>query len=150
MAVKKVAKPEEVGHPGIGSPEKEYDQALQYIRFFLEYRTKVFGFCVTVNGASLALTINQHEGRDIWLWGFSLAVTIVCLFAELRSIELADRYRAVAKRLETRLGFSMVTEIDTYAGSHGVSLRFTFRLLYGLFSLIWVARLLEKAVEGLG
>lgn len=150
MAVKEVAKPEEVGRSGIGSPEKEYDQALQYIRFFLEYRTKIFGFCATVNGASLALSMNQQEGRDIWLWGFSLAVTIVCLLAELRSIDLADQYRAVAKRLEARLGFSMVTEIDTYADSHGISLRFTFRLLYSLFSLIWVARLLEKAVEALG
>lgn len=150
MAVKKIAKAEEMGSPGIGSPEKEYDQALQYIRFFLEYRTKIFGFCVTVNGASLALTMNQHEGRSVWLWGFSLAVTIVCLLAELRSIELADQYRAVAKRLEARLGFSMVTEIDTYAGNHGVSLRFIFRLLYGLFSLIWAWRLLEKAVEALG
>jgi hypothetical protein len=94
--------------------------------------------------------MNQHESRDIWLWGFSLAITVACLLAELRSIELADQYRTIAKRLEARLGFSMVTEIDTYAGSHGVSLRFTFRLLYGLFSLIWAARLLEKAVEALG
>ena len=150
MAIKKVAKPEEVGRLEVGSPEKEYDQAIQYIRFFLEYRTKVFGFCVTVNGASLALTMNQHEGHNVWLWGFSFAVTIVCLLAEWRSIELADQYRAVAKRLEARLGFSMVTEIDTYAESHGVSLRFTFRLLYGLFSLIWAGRLLEKAVEAFG
>lgn len=150
MVIKKVAKPEEVGRQETGSPEKEYDQTLQYIRFFLDYRTKVFGFCVTVNGASLALTMDQREGRDIWLWGFALTVTIVCLLAELRSIDLADQYRAVAKRLETRLGFSMVTEVDTYAGSHALSLRFSFRLLYGLFSLVWLGRLLEKAMEAVG
>ncbi|HEV7517341.1 MAG TPA: hypothetical protein VGR07_13650 [Thermoanaerobaculia bacterium] len=150
MAVKKAAESEEAGYLGIGSPEKEYDQALQDIRFFMEYRVKIFGFCVTVNGASLALSMSQHEGRDIWLWGFSLAVTIACLLAELRSIELADQYRAVVKRLETRLGFSMVTEIEIYARSHGISLRFTFRLLYGLFSLIWVGRIFEKVMEALG
>ena len=150
MAIKEVAKPEDAGRLEVGSPEKEYDQTLQYIRFFLEYRTKVFGFCVTVNGASLALTMDQHEGRDFWLWGFALAVTIVCLLAELRSIDLADQYRAVAKRLEARLGFSMVTEVDNYAASHRLSLRSAFRLLYGLFSLVWVGRLLEKAVEALG
>ena len=150
MTIEKIAKPEGVGRQEIGSPEKEYDQALQYIRFFLEYRTKVFGFCVTVNGASLALTMDQREGRDMWLWGFALAVTIVCLLAEFRSIDLADQYRTIAKRLETRLGFSMVTEVDTYAGNHGLSLRFAFRLLYALFSLVWVGRLLEKAVEVLG
>jgi hypothetical protein len=150
MAVKKAVELKEAREMGIGSPEKEYDQALQDIRFFMEYRVKIFGFCVTVNGASLALTMSRHEGRDIWLWGFSLAVTIACLLAELRSIQLADQYRVIVKRLEARLGFSMVTEIETFARSHGVSLRFIFRLLYGLFSLIWVGRILEKVVEVLG
>jgi hypothetical protein len=150
MAITETDKTEEKEGQEIGSPEKEYDQTLQYIRFFLEYRVKIFGFCVTVNGASLALTMDQREGRDIWLWGFALSVTLVCLLAELRSIDLTDQYRAVAKRLETRLGFNVVTTVDAYAESHGFSLRLAFRLLYGLFSLVWVGRLLEKAVETLG
>lgn len=133
----------------VGNPETEYEQTLQHIRFFLDYRTKVFGFSVTINGAVLAVTLGSKEHGEIWLWGFALAVTMVCLMAEWRSVNIADVHRATARRIEADLGFRMVTDAYAYAKTHAISLRFAFRMLYFLFILIWVSRMLVGLIQWL-
>lgn len=150
MAAEKVSRHGKADSPSpsreIGNPEKEYEQALQHIRFFLDYRTKIFGFCVTINGAALTLAPHQEESGEIWLWGFALAVTIACLLAEWRSMNLIDQYRAAARRIEAVLGFRLLTDSYEYARAHGVSLRVAFRLLYVLFILICIGRMAVAVV----
>ena len=120
--------------------ELEYEQVLNFVRYFLDYRIKIFNFYVLLNGALLTVTltyINQLGGRII-ISAFAAVISVIALFADKRCVSIADHYREAAMRLERQLGFADIQEVHKICMEPGIRFRFLFAWLYYLLMIIWI------------
>ncbi len=122
----------------------EYEQALIFTRYFLDYRTKVFGFNVTINGILLTVVLTHASTATakLSLSVFAIIVLLISLMTEIRSIRIADEYRKVAIEIENELGLSAVTKAHGVVGEHFITLRLLFRSMYALMVLFWLFEIL--------
>jgi hypothetical protein len=121
----------------------EWKQCMSLMQYFLDYRTKVFGFCATITSILLSVTLFHTSGvaglAILALVG--ILVLISGIFADLRAASLADKYREAAIVLEEKLCFTTITQVHVYAKSHRPGLRHVFRALYSLLIVTWLVRL---------
>lgn len=132
--------------------ELEYEQVLNFIRYFLDYRIKIFNFYVLLNGGLLTVTftyIDQLGGRLI-ISVFAAVISVIALLADKRCVSIADYYREAAMRLERQLGFADIQEVHKICMKPGIRFRFLFAWLYCLLMIIWILIILFSILSQVG
>lgn len=115
--------------------EVEYEQAIQFYRFYHDYRMKILNFTLAINAALLVIVI-QHitktSGRFIVSF-FSLIATISLLGFEMRTIKLGLIMLEITKEYENDLDARLMTTFSNYAKNNGIPQR---HFVWGVYLLI--------------
>ncbi len=87
---------------------EELNILLERIRHHDDYRSKIFGFYVTLNGVLISFlkTLYDSKGSFISLYLFAFVASIFGLMNSIRSTIITDKYRVAAVDLEKDLGFT--------------------------------------------
>lgn len=130
----------------------EWKQCMSFLQYFLDYRTKVFGFCITITSALLSVSAFQTSGISgmAALVLVGILILIFGILADRRSVALVDEYREAAISLESKLGFVAISQVHSYAKAHKPGLRHVFRWFYTLLIMIWAIRLVIYLVPRIG
>ena len=82
----------------------EYTELHNWMRYLLEYRSKVFNFCVVFNTALITLTLEQISTRSgkVILGIIAAIVTSLFFLAELRLTSTFSIYRDQLLYLEEK------------------------------------------------
>ena len=123
---------------------EEYKQCMTNLRYFLDYREKIFKFCITVNGGLLTVAIVHSSSaiESLFLSAFALVVTVLSFLAEVRSVKLADWFREAAIELEKELSYVKITAVHAKAKESGIGLRKAFSALYIVILLAWAVNII--------
>ena len=80
----------------IKSKQVEYSEIHNFLRYLLDYRTKIFNFAVALNGALLTLVLVHIQTNNFFakiiLSILGLAISIIFFFAERRTIFVFYEY----------------------------------------------------------
>ncbi len=125
------------------SEKEELDQIIAHLRHHEEYRIKIFGFFITINGSLLAVisSLDRSKGDYIYLYLFAFVATFFGLFNEVRSSKIADKYRLAAIEVERRLGYTEILKVHQDIlkdiNSRKIVLRYIYVMFYILTLVIW-------------
>ncbi|MCP4111274.1 MAG: hypothetical protein GY749_38065 [Desulfobacteraceae bacterium] len=119
---------------------KEYEQTLTFLRHWWEYRTKIIAFSITINGLLLTVELIHIKiaVAKMLIASFGLIILIICFMLENRVMFILDCFVKTAIRLESELGFSLVSDFERDASEKGIKLRTLFRSLYIVMLIFWL------------
>jgi len=121
----------------------EYEQVLQFLRYFLDYRIKIFNFYMVINGVLLTVTFTyiQSLGGRVAVSVFALIISLIAMLAEDRSGKIANYYREAAIDLEKDLELTRMTEVHKKSMS-STPFRALFKWFYYMLMVLWLLILL--------
>lgn len=117
----------------------ELDKAWESMRYFLDYRLKVFNFFVAANGVLLTIILTnlKNENSRITLSFFALLISITMLLIDRRIIMLAHKYRAIVLKKAQELALNDIASVQIVDLSK-LTLYNLFSVLYIITIIIWV------------
>lgn len=125
------------------STKEELGIILDRIKYHDEYRTKIFGFYVTLNGGLIAFmqALPKDEKSLIYLYIFAFIASMFGLMNTVRSTSITDKYREAAIAVELEIGFSHLhavhVSIYNEIKNHKFVLRYTYSFFYIAMLLMW-------------
>jgi len=120
--------------------QMEYEQSLQFYRFFHDYRMKILNYTIAFNAAMLVIVV-QHIDKlngQIALSLFSILVTSVLLGFEIRTINFANKIWDIAKNKEEKLELTLMSEFSEYADNNGIPQRYFVWAIYLIIGVVWL------------
>lgn len=122
----------------------EYTELHNWMRYLLEYRSKVFNFCVVFNTALITLTLEQISTRSgkVILGIIAAIVTSLFFLAELRLTSTFSIYRDQLLEVEKHFCYSSLTQMNAKIKRAKIKLRMIFPLIYVFFILLWIVLLI--------
>ncbi|MDR4518982.1 MAG: hypothetical protein MRK00_16560 [Nitrosomonas sp.] len=117
----------------------EFEKAYESMRFFLDYRLKVFGFFLTANGLLIA-AVFVHANDSLGKVAFSLLAFVMGLiicFIDKRLTYLAHNYRKIVIRTASDIGAYNLHGLYEKAINVGISHTKLFNFIVKLVIVAW-------------
>jgi len=117
----------------------EYESSLIQMRFFLDYRLKLFNFYLLLNGllANAMVSETLKEQNREMLAMLAGVVSALLMLAEYRTAKLTHSYRETAIKLSSLLELSLINVNHHSTKEKGVQFSTIFLLLYFLITSSW-------------
>ena len=118
----------------------EYEQAIQFYRFYHDYRMKILNFTLAINAALLVIAI-QHITKpsgQFMVSIFSLVATISLLGFEVRTISFANLMLKITQEYERGFESKLMTQFNQYAANNGIPQRYFVWIVYYLIIGMWL------------
>ena len=128
----------------------EYEQALVNVRYFLDHKSKLFGFVIAINSILYPIILKTLESPATKVIA-SLLVVFLLIFAAIfdrRTTRQIKIFIREAKRIERQLDFELIQ--NTYPGRNaGGAFSFVYFAMYLVAIVFWCIHILivSKAFE---
>lgn len=121
----------------------EYEQALVNFRYFLDHKTKLFGFIIAINSILYPIILNTLQTQATKVIA-SVMVVILLIFAAVFDRRTTHQIRIFlreAKRIERALDFEMIQ--NTYPGRNaGGAFAFAYTAMYIVAIVFWCVHIM--------
>ena len=121
----------------------EYEQALVNVRYFLDHKSKLFGFVIAINSILYPIILKTLETPATKVIA-SLLVVVLLVFAALfdrRTTRQIKNFIREAKRIERELDFEMIQ--NTYPGRNaGGAFSLVYFCMYIVAIIFWCVHIL--------
>ena len=116
----------------------EYEQALVNFRYFLDHKTKLFGFIIAINSILYPIILNTLQSQPTKVIA-SVMVVLLLIFAMIfdrRTTGQIKIFLKEAKRIERDLDFQMIQ--NTYPGRNaGGAFSLAYTAMYIIAIIFW-------------
>jgi len=121
----------------------EYEQALVNFRYFLDHKTKLFGFIIAINSILYPIILNTLQSQPTKVIA-SVMVVLLLVFAMIfdrRTTSQIKIFLREAKRIERDLDFQMIQ--NTYPGKNaGGAFSLAYTAMYIVAIIFWCLHIL--------
>lgn len=121
----------------------EYEQALVNFRYFLDHKTKLFGFIIAINSILYPIILNTLQSQPTKVIA-SVMVVVLLIFAMIfdrRTTSQIKIFLKEAKRIERDLDFQMIQ--NTYPGRNaGGAFSLAYTAMYIVAIIFWCLHIL--------
>ncbi len=121
----------------------EYEQALVNFRYFLDHKTKLFGFIIAINSILYPIILNTLQSQPTKVIA-SVMVVLLLIFAMIfdrRTTSQIKIFLREAKRIERDLDFQMIQ--NTYPGKNaGGAFSLAYTAMYIVAIIFWCLHIL--------
>ncbi len=121
----------------------EYEQALVNVRYFLDHKSKLFGFVIAINSILYPIILKTLESPATKVIA-SLLVVFLLVFAAIfdrRTTRQIKIFIREAKRIERQLDFELIQ--NTYPGRNaGGAFSFVYFAMYLVAIVFWCIHIL--------
>tara|TARA_A100001201_G_scaffold104139_1_gene89318 strand:+ start:92 stop:559 length:468 start_codon:yes stop_codon:yes gene_type:complete len=121
----------------------EYEQALVNFRYFLDHKTKLFGFIIAINSILYPIILNTLQTQPTKVIA-SVMVVILLIFAAIfdrRTTQQIKVFIREAKRIENELDFAMINNIYPSRNAGG-AFSFAYTGMYIVAIIFWCVHIM--------
>ncbi|GAA6213010.1 hypothetical protein NBRC116602_27510 [Hyphomicrobiales bacterium 4NK60-0047b] len=121
----------------------EYEQALVNFRYFLDHKTKLFGFIIAINSIlyPIILTTLQSQPTKVIASVMVVLLLVFAMIFDRRTTSQIKIFLKEAKRIERDLDFQMIQ--NTYPGRNaGGAFSLAYTAMYIIAIIFWCLHIL--------